>query len=99
MRKSNVTEYIKNCIACGSPSVDEFHHLVYGVSNRKLSDEDGLIIPICRKCHDEIHRCGVAGNLSKMFGQAIFERKECAKGATLEYARTKFIKRYGRSYF
>ena len=99
MKKSNVTEYVKNCISCGKPTVSEFHHLVYGVANRRLSDDDGLIIPICRSCHDDIHKYGIAGNLSKMFGQAIFERNECAKGATLDEAREKFRKRYGRSYW
>lgn len=98
MKKSNVTECINNCIVCGGFMVEEFHHLVYGVSNRRLSDEDGLIIPICRSCHDSIHRNSVSGNLSKMFGQAIFERNECAKGSSIEDARKLFRKRYGRSY-
>jgi hypothetical protein len=95
--KSVITSYTDYCIFCGKTKTD-IHHCIYGTSNRKLCDEDGIVIPTCRDCHEEIHKKSICGFLSKMFGQAIFERNECAKGSSIEDARKLFRKRYGRSY-
>lgn len=97
--------YSGYCFFCGSPNVSGVHHLVFGRGFRDLADQDGLMVPVCSSCHttgkisDRVHDNPMAEKLSKMFGQAIYERNECAKGATLDEAREKFRKRYGRSYW
>lgn len=104
MRKSSVTEYTENCLFTGTPTTT-FHHLLFG-SDRRKADEDGLVIPVTDKRHnlaqkseDRIHGNPVAEDLSKMFGQAIWERNYCAKGHTIEEARAAFMERYGKAYY
>lgn len=41
----------------------------------------------------------MAEKLSKMFGQAIYERNKVAEGATIDEAREMFRKRYGQCYY
>ena len=101
---SKVTEYVKNCLFTGTPTT-EFHHLLFG-SDRKKADEDGLVIPVTREKHtaatkpeDRIHGNPVAEDLSKMLGQAIWERNYCAEGHTVAEARAAFMKRYGKAYY
>ena len=38
------------CMFCGSPAVEQ-HHLIYGTGNRLISDNEGLIIPLCVEHH------------------------------------------------
>lgn len=92
-----ITDYPNYCLLCGKPNVDP-HHLVFGGSLRKLADEDGLVIPVCRSCHDEIHANPTASRLSKMLGQTIYELNENAHKGDIKDAREKFRARYGRSY-
>ena len=65
---------------------------------RKLADDDGLFVPCCRECHNEIHHNGTAGKLSKIIGQLAFELNENAHKGEIKDAREKFRTRYGRSY-
>lgn len=97
MGKGIITEYNDNCILCGTPTF-ETHHCCYGRSERKLSDEDGLMIPLCRICHDDLHRNGTAGKLSKIVGQLAFEKSMVAAGKSEKLSREIFRKRYGISY-
>ena len=92
-----VTEYSKYCAFCGTPTT-EFHHLCFGGALRKLSDDDNLVLPICRECHNEIHNIPIASKLSKMLGQSLYELNENAHKKEILDAREKFRKRYGRSY-
>ena len=91
-----VTEYNEICIFCGRKAEAQ-HHLVFGTSGRKLSEKDGLKIPICNNCHNmgdklcRIHDNPMAEQLSKMLGQAMFEAKIGS--------REDFRRRYGKSYF
>lgn len=104
--KSKVIQekYDGYCFFCGKPTGSE-HHLIFGNGLRELAEEDGLKVPACATCHtcgkfiDRIHDNPMAEKLSKMFGQAIYERNECAKGLNVDEAREKFRKRYGRSYW
>ncbi|MBQ0112396.1 MAG: hypothetical protein KBT03_04620 [Bacteroidales bacterium] len=86
---------IKICAFCGKPFAIE-HHLIFGTSQRALSDQDGLIINLCDGCHNmnsdakmRIHGNIAAEKLSKMLGQAIYEQT---------HTREEFMARYGRSY-
>ena len=57
------------------------HHLLFG-SDRQLADKYGLMIPLCASCHNgcewgvigQIHDNPRAEDLSKMLGQAIWEK-------------------------
>lgn len=109
MKKTESTvmqpRYKGYCFFCGSPNVNGEHHLLFGNGIKTLAEEDGLKADVCDKCHvagallERIHDNPMAEQLSKMLGQALYERNECAKGATLDEAREKFRKRYGRSYW
>lgn len=99
------------CAICGRRAEAE-HHLIFGRGMRNLCDEDGLTIPICNHCHNmstmSIHDHTSAEQLSKMLGQALFERRELIEAIKIfdeefaEYmdseARNRFLKRYGRGW-
>ena len=42
----------EGCYFCGSYRMIEWHH-VFGASNRKKSTQYGLVVPLCRNCHNE----------------------------------------------
>lgn len=107
--KSKVTPYEDMCFFCGKPAT-QTHHLIFGTSARQLADKDGLYVPICDKCHtsseyviDRIHDNPMAEKLSKMLGQAMFERNYYKDlwyqlNRDTDEARERFIERYGRSF-
>lgn len=99
-----LTKYDGYCMFCGKPTT-EFHHCVFGVSNRRKCDEDDLIVPVCRNCHttgwpvsSRIHDNPMAEKLSKIVGQLAWEKHAVAGGMTEDEAREAFRKRYGVSY-
>ena len=93
--KGIVTEYENICFFCGKTAECE-HHLVFGRGIRQLAEEDGLKVPSCHACHNigevksRIHDNPMAEKLSKMLGQAVFE-KEIG-------SREEFRKRYHKSW-
>ena len=105
MSKGIVTEYPEICIFCGRQAEAE-HHLIFGTAGRELSEKDGLKIPVCNNCHNmgqklcRIHENPMAERLSKMLGQAIWEKEWISANSQQESkkAREAFRKRYGRSY-
>ena len=96
--KAFITDYNKYCIFCGHQTHDT-HHLEFGWANRKLADEDNLVIPVCRTCHDFIHNSEEGTLFSKMLGQALYELNYCAQKPEILEARQSFRSRYGKSYF
>ncbi|WMC91228.1 hypothetical protein [Kineothrix sp. MB12-C1] len=107
MSKSTVVQdaYKDYCFFCGTANISGEHHLIFGNGRRKLAEEDGLKAPICGKCHTmgekvgRVHDNSMAEKLSKMLGQAIYERNECTKGVSLDDARENFRKRYNVSFW
>ena len=89
-----ITEYTQICIFCRKPKQD-VHHCLFGVANRKLSDADELVLPVCREHHELLHK---NDKISRVIGQLAYERDRCAEGDTMEEARMKFISRYGKNY-
>ena len=93
--KSIVTEYTDICFFGQCPAECE-HHLIFGNGLRDLADEDGLKVPSCNKHHnmgqisERIHDNPMAEKLSKMLGQAVWEKHYGNREA--------FRERYGRSY-
>ena len=102
--KSTVTNLMDYCFFCGGYASAE-HHLIFGTSGRSFAEKYGLKVPICDKCHtrseyvcDRIHDNAMAERLSKMLGQAIFERNMMSQGMSQKEARDKIITEHGRSY-
>lgn len=114
--KSIVTKYEGVCFFCGRQAEGE-HHLIFGTAGRELCDKDGLKVPTCNNCHNmgatlnRIHDNPMAEKLSKMLGQAVWERNWILKDAVHDkaedeevqelesrIARKEFLRRYGKSY-
>lgn len=117
-KKSIVTNVEGICFFCGRPA-EGTHHLIFGTAGREQAEKDGLKVPICNNCHNmgeierRIHGNPMAERLSKMLGQAVWEREWIIKDAAsdlssktgkesrellLEIARKDFRRRYGISY-
>jgi len=47
---------MKKCKLCKVRPAIEDHHFWFGNGTRQIADEYGLIIPLCRVCHNEAHR-------------------------------------------
>ena len=84
---SSITEYTEFCLLCGVPTVEP-HHCLNG-SDKRHADEDQLIIPVCRVCHNFIHQNPKALVMTKIIGQLAYER---------EHTREEFRARYRHSY-
>ena len=89
-----ITDYTEICILCGRPKEDT-HHLLNG-NNRATCDEDNITIPLCRKCHTEIHKNATCEKLCKIIGQLAWESNYYAEGR--KDARKQFFNRYRKSY-
>lgn len=89
--KSVLTDDTEHCIICGRDMI-QIHHVLYGAGNRKLSDQDGYIIPLCHAHHtgrNGIHFNKELDTYWKRKAQEHYERT---------HSRKSFIERYGRSY-
>lgn len=77
---------------CGKPGT-EWHH-VFGAANRRFSEKDGLMVRLCRYCHDMTHFDPDESYKRQedlhVKGQQAYE----AAGHTRE----EFMQRYGRNY-
>lgn len=45
----------KDCAICGSSRDPEWHHVMHGTANRKISDKWGLTVWLCHDCHEALH--------------------------------------------
>ena len=91
----------KPCFLCGRYAYTERHH-IFGAANRKLSEQDGLVVNLCHPCHNE-PPYGVHFNKERMdalrrYGQTVYENNLVGDGKTRQEARQAFIKRYGKNY-
>lgn len=73
------------CFLCRGEAVDE-HHCIGG-NNRHKSDEWGLMVYLCRRCHEGIHNA--QDNTPQMEAKRFLEK----------VAQKEFEKRYGHSKF
>ena len=78
--KSIMTDEFDTCYVCGRRAC-EWHHCMHG-ADKKLSEIDGLMVPLCRECHSKVHHQG--GELDRILKQ--------------EAQRSYLIHRYGRCY-
>ena len=76
--RSIIVDDVSHCIICDSPNV-AIHH-VFGGDNRRLSDEDHLIVPLEPRLHNEggrskpgdrcdVHHCDRMTKLMHIVGQ------------------------------
>lgn len=98
-----ITKYNDFCLICGRPK-DDMHHCLKGHKQRHLADADGLIIPLCRSCHEQVHKRKELNVLVEIIGQLAYERQWLIEQTQLpfddlgEEAREAFMVRYSRSY-
>ena len=75
---SIMTQDSFTCYVCGRPAAD-WHHVMHG-SDKKLSEMAGLMVPLCRECHDKVHHVGGELDLVlKQDAQRAFIRKYLGK--------------------
>lgn len=88
-RFSIITDDLKHCYICTERGIKDITkddlHEVYGGSNRKRSIENGLVVPLCRQCHEDYE----IQKFLKRFVQLEYEER---------HTREEFIKLIGRSY-
>lgn len=76
------------CYICGG-SASEMHHMLHGTFMRAKADKYGLVIPLCRRCHNMIHDKGIYDKALQQTAQRIFEE---------DHTREEFIKEFGKSF-
>lgn len=87
-RFSIITQDLDNCIICGKKR-HHLHEIFFGTGKRQLSMKYGLVIPLCYKCHDIIHKEAVLQDIWHIKGQEAFEK---------EYPDLDFLKIFGKNY-
>lgn len=102
MSKSILNTKKHICYRCGKYGQTERHHLIGGTANRKLSEEDGLWVYLCRECHN-LPPDGAHYNRNTMdwlhkVGQEAYEAEQIKNGLSPKEAREKFMKRYGKNW-
>ena len=75
---------------------------IFGGANRRLSEQDGLVVNLCHSCHNE-PPYGVHFNKETMerlhrYGQKMWEDRQVDNGMSRDEARKAFIRKYGKNY-
>ena len=83
-RFSIITNNLDKCYICKKAKKEDLHE-VFGGRNRQTSMKYGLVIPVCRKCHQD----KTILKWLKKFVQLKFEET---------HTREEFIKIFGKSY-
>lgn len=81
----------KKCYLCGYGGELELHHAIHGTANRRLADEDGLVVYLCPVCHRALHDQGWRDRDLEQAAQFAWMMRH-------GFAVNDFIKRYGKSY-
>lgn len=75
---SIMTDDMRSCYVCGAKAVD-YHHVMHG-PDKKLSEKYGLMVPLCRDCHNKVHHeGGELDRILKQDAQRAFIRKYLGK--------------------
>lgn len=80
------------CFLCGRRGQTEEHH-IFGGPNRRFSEEDGLKVYLCQRCHhDRVHGYDrEAIDFLKQAGQRTYMETHSA-------STTQFVRRYGKNF-
>lgn len=92
-----ITDFEELCVICNKPAVDT-HHCINGTANRRIADKADLTIPLCRQCHDDIHRNNKMLVMTKIIGQLAYEKQKVYEGMLPAEARIDFTELFGRSW-
>lgn len=87
-RFSIITNNLDKCYICKKAKKEDLHEIFRG-RNRQISMKYGLVIPVCRKCHDTIPKSKTLTKKLHEVGQKAFEK---------EYKSENFIQIFGKSY-
>lgn len=80
------------CIICGNPETER-HHVFFGTANRRLSEEYGYTVPLCKWHHTGPH--GV--HFNRPLDDSI--KEEAQRDFESRFGnRKEFIKIFGRNY-
>lgn len=95
MQRASIIQSDRNCWLCKKFGVEtvgtDRHHALHGTANRKLADQDGLTVYLCRRCHAALHDKGLYDRVLQQEAQKVWMEHN---GKTVD----DFIKRYGKSY-
>lgn len=87
-RFSIITNNLDKCYVCKKAKKEDLHE-IFGGRNRQISMKYGLVIPVCRKCHDLIPKSKTLTKKLHEVGRKAFEK---------EYKSENFIQIFGKSY-
>lgn len=90
--RSRLTDDLEHCFVCGRSPV-QIHHCLGGC-RRKISDSDGLIVPLCLDHHTGA-KSGVHGQNSAL-RIALIQQAQTVYEKT--HSREEWMKRYGKNY-
>lgn len=86
-RFSIITNDLEHCYICGVKKEDI--HEIFAGRNRQVSMKYGLVIPVCRKCHDLIPKSKSLTQSLHEVGQKAFEKR---------YKTENFVQVFGKNY-
>jgi hypothetical protein len=65
---------LDTCALCGRPR-EHLHEVFFGTANRQKSKDYGMVMPLCARCHDMVHRDPALRLKTQQFAQRKFEEK------------------------
>lgn len=86
-RYSIITKDLDKCYICHKKKIDL--HEIFRGRNRQTSMKNGLVIPVCRKCHDLIPKDKILREELHKIGQKAYEKT---------HTREEFIATFGKNY-
>ena len=90
-KTSIVTTDMYHCYICGLPRV-ELHHIYFGTANRKISDKNRFVVPLCPEHHRGIF--GAHGNRQTDLNL----KRICQRKYEEKHSREEFRSLIGKSY-
>lgn len=45
----------KKCFMCEMKEATDNHHIFFGTGIREIADKYGFVIPLCKRCHMQVH--------------------------------------------
>ena len=88
-RFSIITDDFTKCYICQRKTKLIEKHEIFGGSNRPTSMKYGLVIPVCRNCHQIIPKTKTLNQKLHKVGKKAFEKR---------YKTENFIKLFGKNY-
>lgn len=78
------------CYICGRQGHTDVHHMMHGTANRRLADQYGLIVHLCRGCHEMVH--------SGMFDYDGMLMQEAQRTFEKYHSRGEWMRMFGKNY-